>query len=273
MSSPILSELVIYPVKSLRGVTLERGEVVGGRLAGDRVWILVDAQGRFMHQRDYPAMAMLEVQLGEGEVIIGAAGRQCLVLAAPSPVELAAQPIRHVRLWRRAAAVVPAGQEADEWFSDALGLACQLMVFAAGAEGLDVRPDERGASLHDATPFHLTSESSLADLNRRSSAAVPMNRFRPNVVVDGARPYAEDCWRLIRIGSVTLRWVRPCTRCVVTTTDQQTGARGGPEPLRTLSTYRRDGREVVFGHYLVADAQNATLRRGDAVNVLATGDG
>jgi hypothetical protein len=95
-----------------------------------------------------------------------------------------------------------------------------------------------------------------------------MNRFRPNLVVRGAPPYAEDGWRTISIGRTLLRWIKPCTRCVATTTDQETGVRASREPLYTLARYRRMGGEVVFGHYLVADAWGERLRVGDRVTVV-----
>src|SRR5204863_2038245 len=102
------------------------------------------------------------------------------------------------------------------------------------------------SSLQDATPFHLTSETSLADLNARMAAPLPMQRFRPNIVVRGGEPYAEDAWRVFNVGTIGFEWIRPCTRCAITTTDHITGERPSKEPLRTLATYRRQGNQVVF---------------------------
>ena len=144
------------------------------------------------------------------------------------------------------------------------------MAFVPDAPALNVPSYETHSSLQDATPFHLTTEESLADLNARMAAPIPMNRFRPNLVIRGAAPYAEDRWKQIAVGTeMMLRWIKPCTRCVATTTDQETGERGSRDPLLTLARYRRVGSEVLFGHYLVADTWGSHLRVGDRVSVLA----
>jgi uncharacterized protein YcbX len=142
------------------------------------------------------------------------------------------------------------------------------MAFASEASALDVPEYELNSSLQDATPFHLTSEESLADLNQRLPAPIPMNRFRPNLVVRGTAAYAEDGWKRIAIRNSLFRWIKACTRCITTTTDQETGERDRREPLFTLSKYRREGKEVVFGHYWVADEWGEKLRVGDTVTVL-----
>jgi uncharacterized protein YcbX len=258
-----LSAIYVYPIKSLRGTRLERAAVREGRLAGDRDWLLVDDAGRFLHQRDYPRMARLGVRREVGGIVVEAEGQRPLEIG-DSPTDLHG-PIRHVRLWRRAAPVM-AVPGADKWFSTALGLPCRLMAFAPGAEGLDVPGYETASSLQDATPFHLTSDDSLEDLNARMPEPLPMNRFRPNIVVAGAAPYAVDGWRSFRIGAVGFSWIRACTRCAITMTDQQTGERRSRQPLQALSTYRRRGSEVTFGHYVVA--LTASLAVGDPVEIL-----
>jgi uncharacterized protein len=158
--------------------------------------------------------------------------------------------------------------EADRWLSDVLEVPCALMAFVPRAPASSMPAYEVHSSLHDATPFHLTSEESLADLNARADTSLPMNRFRPNLVVRGASAYAEDSWRTVAIGHTVLRWVKPCTRCVATTTDQLTGERKSREPLTTLSQYRRDGSTVVFGHYLMPERWGSELRVGDSVRIV-----
>ena len=263
-----LTGIYIYPVKSLRGARVERAELSDGRLVGDRNWLLVDSAGRFMHMRDYPQMARVEATITGRGIAVGTGRMPSLEIDRPDLSDRALTEITHVRLWRRSAPVVPVAPEADAWFTRALGVRCRLMAFVPDAAALDVPPYEVHSSLQDATPFHLTSEESLADLNARMAAPIPMNRFRPNIVVRGAAPYAEDGWRTIAVGETTLRWIKPCTRCVATTTDQLTGERHSREPLFTLARYRRLGAEVVFGHYLVADTWADSLRVGDAVTVL-----
>ncbi len=263
-----LTGIYIYPVKSLRGVRLQEAPLADGRLVGDRNWLLVDSGGRFMHMRDYPQMARVEATMTEHGIAVRTEELPALQIDRPASSDAALDRVTHVRLWRRSAPVMPVGREADEWFTRALGVRCRLMAFVPDADALNVPPYEVHSSLQDATPFHLTAEESLADLNARMASPIPMNRFRPNLVVRGAAPYAEDGWRTISIGDTVLRWIKPCTRCVATTTDQETGERASREPLYTLARYRRLGSEVAFGHYLVADTWGERLRVGDRVTVL-----
>jgi uncharacterized protein YcbX len=263
-----LTGIYIYPVKSLRGVRLEEAVLENGRLVGDRNWLLVDSASRFMHMRDYPQMARVEATITDRGIAVRTDVMPRLEIDRPTFSNHALDDVTHVRLWRRSAPVVSVGAEADAWFTRALAARCRLMAFVPAAAALNVPPYEVHSSLQDATPFHLTAEESLADLNARMAAPIPMNRFRPNLVVRGAAPYAEDAWRTISIGDTTLRWIKPCTRCVATTTDQETGERASREPLFTLARYRRIGAEVAFGHYLVADAWGDRLRVGDRVSVI-----
>ena len=168
-------------------------------------------------------------------------------------------------MWRRAAPVVAVGTDADRWFTAALGVPCRLVRFAQDQAGIDVPESEVDASLQDAAPFHLTSDESLTDLTRRMGRSIPMIRFRPNITVSGAEPYAEDHWKDLRIGGHAFRWVKPCLRCVITTTDHLSGMRDGTEPLRTLARYRRWGTEVAFGHYFTTDSRLGQLAVGDLV--------
>lgn len=262
-----LAELRVYPVKSLRGIALQQAEIRGGRLAGDREWLVADGGGRFMHQRDYPQMARVQPRLTATGLELQAEGWPPLLVDRPGDDA----PVVFAPLWRRLAPVRHVSAQADAWLSAVLGVRAHLLAFAAGVPARGGPPWETDTSLQDATPFHLTSDDSLQDLNRRSGKPVPMNRFRPNLVVSGAAPYAEDAWQVLRVGVATFRWIKPCTRCKMTTTDQETGERPSSEPLRTLATYRRSGSEVVFGHYLTAETSDAVLGVGDEVRVLEEG--
>ena len=262
-----LSAINIYPIKSLRGIALDSATITGGRLNGDREWLLVDGRGRFMHQRDYAQMARLEVTRTSFGIFVESDSAGLLSLPTGlTPRE--PQRVEYVRLWRRSAPVTHVSDEADAWFSAALSVpGARLMAFVPSHLAMGGMPYERSASLQDATPFHLTSEDSLHDLNRRMSTPIPMNRFRPNLVVRGAEPYAEDAWERFAIGEMSFQWIKPCTRCAITTTDQVTGARPTREPLRTLAKYRRIGNDVVFGHYVVALRPHGTLRVGDSLAI------
>jgi uncharacterized protein YcbX len=259
-----LTEIHIYPVKSLQGTRLDEARVVGGRLPGDREWLLVDDSGQFMDMRTYPQMARLHPEITADGLLVHGHRQAPLQVQRP---DVRPEKVTFVPLWRRAAPVVHVTPKADEWFTRELGVEASLMSFVRDTAGLEVPWYEEWSSLQDATPFHLTSEDSLADLNGRMAAPIPINRFRSNLVVKGAEPYAEDHWKRFSIGAMSFRWVKPCTRCVATTTDQVTGERLTREPLRTLATYRRWQDQVVFGHYVVAEELEGVLRPGDRVQV------
>jgi uncharacterized protein YcbX len=229
----------------------------------------MDREGRFMDQRHYPQMARVEAALITGGLRLSSAGFPDLQVCTYAPTGPECN-VTHVPLFRRSVPVRPTSAEADRWISEVLGVPCRLMAFASDAHALNVPFFEVHSSLQDATPFHLTSEESLADLNTRAGTTLPMNRFRPNLVVRGASAYAEDSWKTLAIGDTILRWLKACKRCVTTTTDHTTGERTSREPLRTLSKYRREGPEVVFGHYLMAERWGPAIRVGDPVRIVET---
>jgi uncharacterized protein YcbX len=186
------------------------------------------------------------------------------------PLEPAASESADVRVWKDTCPAAWLGERPAAWFSEFLGSPCSL-VFMTGET---VRPADPSSapggtrvSFADAFPFLVISEDSLADLNRRLADPLPMNRFRPNLVVAGVTPYQEDLWERIEISGIGIRIVKPCARCVVTTTDQTTGKQG-KEPLRTLATYRKVGEQVMFGQNAVHE-RTGRLRLGDPVVVTA----
>jgi uncharacterized protein YcbX len=258
-----ISELWIYPVKGCRGVRVERAEVEAMGLADDRRWLVVDDQGVFASQRHDPALATVEVATDPDGLEITATGRTVRV---PRNVD-AGSP--DVRIWRDTVSAIDCGDEPAEVLSAVLGRPCRIVRWGDASERSvepeHSRPGDR-VGFADAYPLLLIGQASLDDLNRRLGEPVPMTRFRPNLVVAGAEPYAEDRWSRIRRGPVVLDVVKPCARCVVTTTDQATGRRMGPEPLATLATYRRDGDKVLFGQNAIPRSLG-TLRVGDRVTV------
>jgi uncharacterized protein YcbX len=269
-----LASLHIYPVKSLRGLAVDSSEVDALGAVGDRRFLVVDPDGNFMTQRTVARMATVGALIGERTLTLRAEGLDDLnVRRAPDP---AARPAT-VRVWRSEGLVAEdCGDAPAEWLSRALGFPCRLVRIGPAF----VRPVARAArpgdlvGFADAFPFLLTSEESLGELNRRiteaGAGAVPMERFRPNLVISGCRAFEEDTWRRLRIGGIVFRAGGPCIRCIVTTTDQLTGERG-VEPLRTLASFRRDPSEpthVMFGQNLVHESKGGILRTGDAVEVL-----
>lgn len=265
MSTLRVTELWIYPVKSCRGIALDRAEVSARGLRRDRHWMVVDEAGRFLTQRDLPAMATIAPVVAPGALLLRAPGRPDLELPDDAAAGEAV-----VTVWRDTLKARAVSGAADRWLSEHLGVACRLVRFADdvrravdpayGAPG-----DETAFS--DGFPVLLLGQGSLDELNRRLSHALPMRRFRPNLVVAGAAPHAEDGWRRIRVGPVTLRLVKPCSRCAITTVDPDLGVRDGTEPLQTLATYRRRDGKVYFGQNVIP-AGAGEIRVGDAVEVL-----
>jgi uncharacterized protein YcbX len=269
-----LSALHIYPVKSLRAVGMQEAVVEPWGLAGDRRWMLVDAgTDTALTQREQPRLTLLAaLPVGGGGLRLAAPGLPPLTVVPPT-----AGPLRTVRLFAGKLDVLPAGDEADSWFSGFLGVPVRLVHLddPAVRRPIDPRYAQPGetVSLADGYPLLVTTTASLDALNtliaggdRAAEGPLPMNRFRPNVVIDGTAPWAEDGWRRVRIGEVTFRVPKPCGRCVVTTTDQDSGARG-KEPLRTLARHRRVGSKLLFGQNLIPE-HSGTLRIGDALTTL-----
>ena len=264
--TPYLKSIYIYPIKGLRGL-LQREALVEPRgLVQDRCWMLVDQQNRFLSQRKVPVLVRLVATATEAGLRLSAAGAPELEVARPGKEA----PRLKVRIWRDVVQAACAREDANQWFSDVTGQPCRLVYMddpAARPVDPAHNPGDAVVSFADGFPVLLTSEQSLASLNERMAEPVSMLRFRPNVTVDGFAPFAEDGWREIQIGDVRFSVVKPCSRCVVTTIDQET-AKAGKEPLRTLSTFRKRGGNVYFGENLVPQGQGI-IRTGDAVTILS----
>ena len=264
-----LASIHIYPMKAARAVDLDESVVEPWGLAGDRRWLLVDEDGRFVSQREEPSLARVVVTYGPGTTSVSVAGCPGRQIAAPAR---GAQLLK-VTVWGSTVLAAAAGPEGDAWFSAYLGRRVRL-VYLDDPTRRPVDPeygrDGDVVSFADGYPLLLTSTGSLDELGRwlteDGGQPVPMTRFRPSVVVTGAPPWAEDRWRRIRIGAVEFRIVKPCGRCVVTTTDQITGERG-PQPLKMLGRRRRFGQQLVFGQNMIPDGPG-TIRAGDPVEIL-----
>ena len=257
-----LTALNIYPIKSAHGITLAESEVDGFGLRYDRRWMVVDDSGQFLSQRSHSRLALVVPSIRGDKLRVNAPGMPTLEM----PLHPSAAVRTVVAVWDDVCSASWVGESAAQWFSDFLDCPCSLVHMTEDA----VRPADPAfaptgsmVSFADGFPFLLISEESLADLNGRLAEPLPMNRFRPNLVVAGGEPYDEDHWTQLEIGGIRLRVVKPCGRCVVTTTDQTTGERG-KEPLRTLATYRKRDGEVMFGQNVLHEGQGQ-LRVGDAV--------
>lgn len=229
--------------------------------------MLVTPDGEFLTQRQHPRMALIHPKWQV----------DCLGISAPQMPDHLLQPTndgprQRVTVWRSTCEAVDQGDLVAEWFSDYLGIACRLVRMADGFvrqvnQAHAPRPTDQ-TGFADGYPFLIISQASLDDLNNRLPAPLPMNRFRPNLVVMGAAPFAEDRWKVIRAGELLFDVVKPCARCVITTTDQATAARG-TEPLHTLATYRTVDGKVMFGQNAIHRAAGQ-ICQGDGVEVLET---
>ncbi|MGP4004090.1 MOSC domain-containing protein [Streptomyces sp. 8N706] len=274
MPNPALRAVHIYPVKSVAGCAPGEAAVEPWGLAGDRRWLLVDGDDRFITQRTHPRLALAAAQpLPGGGIRVTAPDLDPLTVEVPEPSSTTT-----VEIWRDKVEAVPGGAAASEWFSSHLGTGVSLVHLDDPAHRRPVnpayaRPGET-VSFADGYPLLLTTTASLDALNsliaqgdHADEGPLPMNRFRPNVVVDGFAPWAEDDWSGLVIGEVTFRVAKPSGRCVITTTDQRTAERG-KEPLRTLARHRRCGDTLVFGLNLIPEG-TGTLRTGDPVEVIS----
>jgi len=266
-----LSEIHIYPVKSLGGIALAESVVQRRGLQYDRRWMLVNEANVFVSQREIPTLAILGTALEPEQLVVykknNPADRIRIPLTNPES-DMVAAPLR---VWDDLfeGYIVSAGAAA-EWFSDHAGQHLRLAFMPEnGLRPADARyaPSEQYVSFADGFPFLLTGQAALDELNRRMEHPLPTNRFRPNLVFTGGAPHEEDKWTDIRIGSADFRCVKPCARCVLTTTDQDTAERGA-EPIKTLATYRMENKKILFGQNVVWTGDGeTTIRVGDKVAV------
>ncbi|MGF1538535.1 MAG: MOSC domain-containing protein [Elainellaceae cyanobacterium] len=270
-----LSGLHVYPIKSAAGLSLTSAATAPRGFQHDRRWMLVDRAGKFISQRTCPKLALVSVDIGDRELVITAPdhGSQTLPLQPSGPSRIP------VEVWGDRCSAIPMPAVVSDWLSAFLGTPCQLVYMPEDCD----RPVDHGqfaadrsddadtgsplVSFADAYPFLLISEASLADLNHRLAVPIPMNRFRPNLVVQNCDAFAEDGWSRIQIGDAIFRVAKPCSRCTITTVEQSTGQRGA-EPLKTLATFRRWDGQIWFGQNLVQET-SGVVRVGDAVKILA----
>jgi hypothetical protein len=259
-----IARLFTYPVKSCRGIEHRSARLTSAGLEHDREWMFVTPGGRFLTQRELPALARVVVQVGDETLRLSADGAGGVKVALDWN-----GPSREVTVWDDRVAAIDQGDAVADWASGLLGREVRLVRFDAAAR----RPSSRewtGAvealtRFTDGYPLLVVSRASLDDLNSRLQDPLPVDRFRPNLVLDGLPPYGEDVLGDLVADGVRLRVVKPCTRCVITTTDQATGTAQGEEPIRTLRGYRWDARlkGIVFGqNTIVVEGVGRDLRVG-----------
>lgn len=273
-----LTGISLYPIKALGKIDLPQSDVTDLGLAGDRRWVLADTDGQFITQRSHPQLAQIQVAQIQVVQTRGNQSGELLQVSAPGSGSLDLSPPANgargaVTVWKDTVSGAQGSSLANDWFSNFLGQDCRVF-FMDGAcvrpvampEG---QPGQHQVSFADGFPCLLASTASLDLLNSKLAQPVNMDRFRPNLVVTGCQPHAEDGWNRFRIGGAVFRAIKPCSRCKVPTVDQETGLIPDPgEPVRTLATYRTQPGGIMFGVNLVVE-EEGVIALGDEVQFLS----
>lgn len=278
---PTLTELNLYPIKSCGGIALREATLTSAGLMAehiyDREWMVVDAQGLFMTQRQYPRMALITPRIKADTLELRAPGMLRLEIPLDLPAPEDARTL-NVRVWNDTVPAYDCDETTAAWFSNVLGISCRLVRFHTDARRVASTEWTNGVEaptlFSDGFPVLVISEASLDDLNHRLRAqgreGLPMNRFRPNVVISGVEAFEEDYAESIRIGGALLKPVKPCARCIIPSIDQTT-AEAGPNPLDILQSYRANPKVdggITFGmNAIVQEGDGQVLRVGQEVEV------
>jgi len=255
-----LQDIYIYPIKSLGGIRLEESELEERGLKFDRRWMLVDKAGMFLTQRTFPDLALLQVEVGEEGLFVFHKKNNSQSIQIPFLPQT--DIFKPVQIWDDEVI----GQVVDEnvsiWFSEILGMECDLVIMPESTErklSPKYAVNNESVGFADAMPYLLIGQAALDDLNAKLDNAVPMDRFRPNLVFSGGSAFEDDNWDKVQVGEAVFKITKPCARCVMTTVNQDT-AEKGKEPLKTLATFRTFDHKVMFG-------QNMLLLKGDRIRV------
>lgn len=262
-----VSNLTYYPIKACRGIEVEETCVERMGLENDRRMMVVTPEGEFLTQREHSRLALVTPKLRDGMLELSAPDYDSLQIG----IQTSGTPWL-VNVWKsKGVHAIDQGEDAANWFSDWLRTPVRLVHFADGYKRLVNEQYAVNADDHtgfaDGYPILLTSEEGLQDLNTRLESPVPMNRFRPNLVVKGCNPFEEDIWNRIRVGDVELAVVKPCARCEVTTIDKETLDRS-KEPLKTLGKYRKHKLGAIFGQNIIP-LNEGRIQLGMTVTVLS----
>lgn len=265
MPQLILSEIWIYPVKSLAGIRVKRAMVKQKGLEHDRRWMLIDETGRFITQREHPEMALFDLSLHNQQLTVtNRKNSQQLTF----PVSVPMGQNHQSTIWDDVVTTIEPSPTYSNWFSAQLGFSCRLVFFPEpNVRNVDTKYvfNQEQVSLADGYPFLIIGQSSLDDLNSRLKEPVEMKRFRPNFVFTGGEAFEEDNWGNFRVGSTKFKGVKKCARCVLTTVNPQTGEKGR-EPLLTLSKYRNTENKIFFGQNVIALGENQ-IEEGDEITL------
>lgn len=260
-----ISELFIYPVKSLGGIALDKAVVTERGFERDRRWMLVDENNRFLSQREVAQMALLKVSLKDnGLQVTYATGENILIPFQPLTHETC-----QVVIWDDTCAAIYVSTAVDDWFTQILGMPCRLVYMPDDSKRQvdeNYAPTGQITSFSDAYPFMLLGQATLDDLNSRLEEALPMDRFRPNIVFTGGKAFEEDLLDSFTIGNIHFNGIKLCARCILTTINQDNAIKA-KEPLKTLAGYRRKNNKIYFGQNLIHTGKG-TISVGDIIGII-----
>ncbi len=258
-----VSSLSIYPVKSMAGIALSEMSVTAMGPQWDRRWMVVDPEGKFLTQRQLPEMCLIQCGLLDGRLRLSRTGLESLSLDAVMGPQVL------VTVWNDQVMAQDCGDEPAQWLSEVLGRPCRLVFMTEETRRLvdpDFAREQEVVGFADGFPFLIISEASLQNFNQHLAVPIEMKRFRPNIVVSGCEPFAEDDWKILRIGEMEFSVVKPCSRCVIPSIDPATGFKQVDVSKALAANRRRDG-AVYFGQNLLHRGLGK-ISVGDAVEVL-----
>jgi uncharacterized protein len=281
----IVSELYVYPLKSCQGIELQQAQVATKGFLWDREMMLVSGSGKFITQRQFPQLAKVKVEIIESNINLRIEDETLTPITFTPTLT---GNLIEVEIWRDRLLAIDQGDAVAQWFQQLLNLepnkVCRLVRQSPEhlrlLESKYASNQEKSLTFADNYPIMLTASASLIELNQRiveihqqAKQAIPMNRFRPNIVVETTEPFVEDTWSVIQIGEIRFTVVKPCSRCIITTIDQQQGAKNQlKEPLNTLGTFRQLSEQgVMFGENMIPQNEG-TIKVGDRLEVLQTRD-
>ena len=263
---PTVSSLHIYPIKSLGGITLSTVQVTDRGFQYDRRWMLIDSNGRFLSQRELPAMTLLQTAIDQQYLRVFNRGATTSELRLPIVQETGNRLL--AKIWERHCEVLHVSDDADAWFSSQLKTSCRLVYMPDSSRlAIDEKYYKGGiTSLSDGFPVLITSEASLKLLSQKAGISLEMIRFRPNLVLSNCAAHDEDQLMQLEVNGIPMQGVKQCARCKITTIDPVT-ATSSEEPLLSLSTYRQINNKVYFGTYVVPES-TGIIQVGDEVNIV-----
>ena len=262
-----LSQIFVYPIKSIGGISLDSSNVTTRGLKYDRRWLLVDENNVFITQRLYPEMALIQPSIINDTFQLKHKTKNINQISIPAFLSEGKE--LNVKIWNDYCSAFHYNSDVDQWFSEILNTKCKLVYMPDDSNRYIDKTYAKNneiVSFADGYAFLIIGKSSLDDLNNRLEVKLPINRFRPNFVFTGGKPFEEDSLKKIKIGNIIFDVVKPCERCIIPTTDQETAKRN-EEPLLTLSKYRKENNKIFFGQNLIQN-NLGKISVGDEITIL-----